>query len=105
MQNNTQNQQNTMQQGGQQTALTDQELGFDLLYQEKALMANISSEVVEGSQPGLRNVMNDMFTQMGQDQLQIFQVMNGNGWYQLKPAPAQDIQTAQQKYQPMRDSL
>jgi len=86
-------------------ALTDQELAFDLLYQEKSLMSNISSEVVEGSQPGLRNVMNDMFLQMGQDQLQIFNVMNSQGWYQLKPAQAQDIQTAKQKYQQMRDTL
>ena len=103
MQNNTQNQTAT---GGQnQNTLTDQELAFDLLYQEKALMANISSEVVEGSQSGLRNVMNDMFMQMGQDQLQIFQVMNSNGWYQLKPAQPQDIQTAKQKYQQMRQTM
>lgn len=85
----------------QQSGLTDQELAFDLLYQEKSLMANISSEVVEGSQSGLRNVMNDMFMQMGQDQLQIFQVMNSQGWYQLKPAQPQDIQAAKQKYQNM----
>ena len=99
MQNNMQTQQNTGNQPMQ--GLTDQELAFDLLYQEKALMANISSEVVEGSQVGLRNVMNDMFMQMGQDQLQIFQVMNQKGWYQLKPAQPQDIQTAKQKYQNM----
>ncbi|MBQ9300501.1 MAG: spore coat protein [Clostridia bacterium] len=104
MQSNFKTQQNTAGQGAQQ-ALTDQELAFDLLYQEKALMANISSEVVEGSQPGLRNVMNDMFMQMGQDQLQIFQIMNNQGWYQLKPAPAQDIQTAKQKYEQMRTTL
>ncbi len=68
-------------------------------------MANISSEVVEGSHAGLRNVMNDMFMQMGQDQLQIFQVMSGQGWYQTKPAQPQDVQTAKQKYQQMRQSL
>lgn len=101
MQNQHQMQQNTNPQGGQQQTLTDQELAFDLLYQEKALMANISSEVVEGSQSGLRNVLNDMFMQMGQDQLQIFQVMNEKGWYQLKPAQPQDIQAAKQKYQNM----
>ena len=96
-----------MQNQMNQTAapLSDQELAFDLLYQEKSLMANISSEVVEGSQPGLRNVMNDMFMQMGQDQLQIFQVMNQKGWYQLKPAQPQDVQTAKQKYQQMRSGL
>ena len=96
--------QNQMNQNAQ-TPLSDQELAFDLLYQEKSLMANISSEVVEGSQPGLRNVMNDMFMQMGQDQLQIFQEMNSQGWYQLKPAPAQDVQTAKDKYQQMRQGL
>ena len=100
MQNQTQTQQ-PMSGASNQAVLTDQELAFDLLYQEKALMANISSEVVEGSVAGLRNVMNDMFTQMGQDQLQIFQAMNGQGWYQLKPAQPQDIQTAKQKYQNM----
>ena len=99
MQNNMQTQQNPGNQPMQ--GMTDQELAFDLLYQEKALMANISSEVVEGSQVGLRNVLNDMFMQMGQDQLQIFQVMNQKGWYQLKPAQPQDIQTAKQKYQNM----
>ena len=99
MQNNMQIQQNSGNQPMQ--GMTDQKLAFDLLYQEKALMANISSEVVEGSQVGLRNVLNDMFMQMGQDQLQIFQVMNQKGWYQLKPAQPQDIQTAKQKYQNM----
>ncbi len=103
MQNNYQNQQQNQQTPAM--GLTDQELAFDLLYQEKALMANISSEVVEGSHAGLRNVMNDMFMQMGQDQLQIFQVMNGQGWYQTKPAQPQDVQTAKQKYQQMRQSL
>ena len=103
-QNQTWNQ-NQNAQAGQNQPLSDQELAFDLLYQEKALMANISSEVVEGSQSGLRNVMNDMFMQMGQDQLQIFQVMNSNGWYQLKPAQPQDIQTAKQKYEQMRQTL
>ena len=104
MQNQFQPQQNTAAQGVN-PALTDQELAFDLLCQGKALMANISSEAVEGSQSGLRNVLNDMFTQMGQDQLQIFQVMNTNGWYQLKPAQPQDIRTAKQKYQQMRQTM
>ena len=33
------------------------------------------------------------------------QLANGNGWYQLKDAPAQDIQTAKQKYQQMQTTL
>lgn len=85
--------------------LSDQELAFDLLYQEKALMANISSEVVEGSHMGLRNVLNDAFLQIGQDQLQVFQVMNEQGWYQTKPAQQPDVLSARQKYQQMRQGL
>ena len=85
--------------------LSDQELAYDLLYQEKALMANISSEVVEGSHAGLRNVLNDMFMQIGQDQLQVFQLMNEQGWYRTKPAPQPGLQTAKQKYQQMRQGL
>lgn len=85
--------------------LSDQELAFDLLYQEKALMANIASEVLEASHQGLRQVMNDCYLQMGQDQLEIFNLMQQNGWYQTKPAQQQDVQTAKQKYQQMRGTL
>lgn len=99
--------QNASKQGAQPNNnwLSDQELAYDMLYQEKALMANISSEVVEGSHAGLRNVMNDTFMQIGQDQLQIFQIMNNQGWYQTKPAQPQDVQTAKQKFQQMRQCL
>ncbi len=85
--------------------LTDQELAFDLLYQEKALMANITSETLEASQPGMRQVMNDCYLQMGQDQLDIFNAMAQQGWYPVKPAAAQDVQTAKDKYQQMRGTL
>lgn len=85
--------------------LSDQELAYDLLYQEKALMANTTSQVLEASHQGLRQVMNDSYLQMGQDQLEIFQLMQQNGWYQTKPAQPQDVQTAKQKYQQMRNTL
>lgn len=100
---NTQSWQNA--QPANQMHLSDQELAYDLLYQEKALMANICSEVVEASNNGLRNVMNDAFMQIGQDQLKIFEVMNAQGWYQVKPAQQQDVQTAKQKFQQMRNTL
>ena len=88
-----------------QQPLTDQELAFDLLYQEKALLANIASEVLEVSQPGMRQVLNDCYMQIGQDQLEIFSQMEKQGWYPVKPAQQQDIQTAKQKYQQMRGTI
>ena len=85
--------------------LTDQELAFDLLYREKALMANMTSETLEASQPGMRQVLNDCYLQMGQDQLDIFSAMAQQGWYPTKPAQPQDVQTAKDKYNQMRQSL
>ena len=96
---------NQNQQAPQQQPLTDQELAFDLLYQEKALLANIASEVLEASQPGMRQVLNDCYMQIGQDQLSIWNVMEQQGWYPVKPAQPQDVQTAKQKYQQMRQTL
>lgn len=92
-------------QAAQTQPLTDQELAFDLLYQEKALMVNVASEVLEAAHPGLRQVLNDCYLQMGQDQLEIFKLMEQNNWYQVKPAQAQDIQTAKQKFQQMRNTI
>lgn len=91
-------------QQGQQP-LSDQELAFDLLYQEKALLANIASEVLEASQPGMRQVLNDCYMQIGQDQLEIFNQMQQQGWYPVKPAQPQDVQAAKQKYQGMRGTI
>lgn len=87
------------------TPLTDQERAFDLLYQEKALMANIASDVVEVVPVGMRQVMQDSLSQMSQDQLQIFHLMQQQGWYPVKPAQPQDVQTAKEKYRQMRGTL
>lgn len=103
-QNQTWNQ-NQNAQMAQSQPLSDQELAFDLLYQEKSLLANIASEVLEASQPGMRQVLNDCYMQIGQDQLEIFNEMQRQGWYPVKPAQAQDVQTAKQKYQQMRGTL
>ena len=103
-QNQTWNQKQNAQ-AGQSQPLSDQELAFDLLYQEKSLLANIASEVLEASQPGMRQVLNDCYMQIGQDQLEIFSQMQQQGWYPVKPAQAQDVQTAKQKYQQMRGTL
>ncbi|MBQ4075165.1 MAG: spore coat protein [Clostridia bacterium] len=92
-------------QAAQAQPLSDQELAFDLLYQEKALLVNTASQVLEAAHPGLRQALNDCYLQMGQDQLEIFHLMNQKNWYQTKPAQAQDIQTAKQKFQQMRNTI
>ncbi|MBR6186238.1 MAG: spore coat protein [Clostridia bacterium] len=99
------NQQNQPWNQGNSNTLGDQELAFDLLYQEKSLLSNIASEVLEASQPAMRKVLNDCYMQIGQDQLDIFNQMQQQGWYPVKPAQAQDVQTAKQKYMQTRQTL
>ena len=87
------------------TPLSDEERAFDLLYQEKALMANLASDMPEVTPVGMRQVMQDSFSQMGQDQLQIFNLMQQQGWYPVKQAQSQDVEGAKQKYGQMRGTL
>ena len=105
MQNQPWNQNQSAMNALQSQPLNEQELAFDLLYQEKALLVNTASQVLEAANPNLRRVLNDMYTQIGQDQLEIFKHMQQNGWYQVKPAQAQDLQAAKQKFQQMRNTL
>ena len=86
-------------------ALTDQERAFDLLYQEKALLSNLASEILEVSPVGMRQVMQDCFGQISADQLEIFNLMQQKGWYPTKSADTQDVQTARQKYQQMSATM
>lgn len=90
---------------GSTQPMNDQEIAFDLLYQEKSLMANVTSDFLEVSHPGMRQVLTDAYNQMGQDQLQLFNLMQQQGWYQTKPAQQPDVQTAKDKYQQMRNTL
>ena len=105
MQNQPWNQNQSATSSLQSQPLSEQELAFDLLYQEKALLVNTASQVLEAANPNLRRVLNDMYTQIGQDQLEIFKHMQQNNWYQVKPAQVQDLQAAKQKFQQMRNTL
>ncbi len=85
--------------------LTDEERALDLLCHEKALMGTITSMVTEAANPALRRVLNDIYLQVGQDQFALFQQMQQNGWYQVKPAQQPDIQAADQKFKQMKCQL
>lgn len=85
--------------------LSEQEMAFDLLYQEKELMNCTTAGLEEISHKALRQVMQDAFKEIEQDQLSVFAIMQQQGWYEVKPAAQQDVQTAKQKYQQMRGTL
>lgn len=86
-------------------ALTDQERALDLLGHEKATLSTLTTMVAEAANPALRRVLNDAYLQVAQDQYALFQQMQQRGWYEVKPAQAQDIQTACQKFGQMKCQL
>lgn len=85
--------------------LTDQERALDLLCHEKAVLSTLTTMVAEAANPALRRVLNDAYLQVGQDQYALFQQMQQNGWYEVKPAQQPDIQAACQKFQQMKCQL
>lgn len=85
--------------------LTDQERAMDMLCHEKALLGTLTTMTTEAANPALRRVLNDIYLQVGQDQFALFQQMQQNGWYEVKPANPQDIQTACQKFDQMKCSI
>lgn len=89
----------------QNQPLSEKEISFDLLYNQRDLMNCVTKGMEEASTQALRQVMQDTYRQLEQDQLSIFSVMQQQGFYQTKPADAQDLATAKQKFQQMRASL
>ena len=86
-------------------ALTDEERALDLLGHEKALMSSLTAMLTEAANPALRRVLSDLYLQVSQDQYALFQQMQQNGWYEVKPAQAADIQAACQKFGQMKCQL
>ena len=86
-------------------ALSDQEMALDLLCHEKACLSTLTTMVAEAANPALRRVLSDLYLQVSQDQYALFQQMQQNGWYEVKPAQAADIQAACQKFDQMKCQL
>lgn len=118
MQNQTFNNQNTRNMAGSQPwqqdksmaqaaqkPLTEEEMAFSLLFDQKDLMSNTVAGLEEIGQKALRQVVCDTFHEMEQDQLDLFAIMQQQGWYETKPANAQDISAAKQKYQQIRGTM
>lgn len=88
-----------------QKPLTEEEMSFDLLFGQKDLMSCTVAGIEEISHKPLRQVVFDAFQEIEQDQLDLFAIMQQQGWYETKPANAQDIAAAKQKYQQIRATL
>jgi spore coat protein F len=88
-----------------QASFSEKELMNDLLMSEKQLSSAYTVGITESSCPNLRNVLTQCGQNVFQNQESIFQSMTQRGWYNVKQAPSQDVQTAKDQYNQMKNQL
>lgn len=75
-----------------QPSFSEKELMHDLLASEKQVIHAYSTGMTESSCTNLRNTLEDNLRNVEQIQYEIFNVMQQKNWYQIKEAPANEVQ-------------
>ncbi len=75
-----------------QPSFSEKELMHDLLATEKQVIGAYSTGMTESSCLNLRNTLEKNFKNVEQVQYEIFNAMQQKGWYQVKDAPANEVQ-------------
>lgn len=86
----------------QNANMTEKELLTDLLNTEKQLIKDYASNTTESACPNLRRVLLGNMTECSQDQYQIFEQMRQRNLYKVKDAQDQDVTTAKQNMQTLK---
>ena len=85
-----------------QPNMSEKELITDLLYEEKHLVKQYASDVVETACPSLRRIITTNLTECATDQHCVCDQMLQRSWYKIKGAQDQDVNTAKQDMQQLR---
>ncbi|MCR5809310.1 MAG: spore coat protein [Clostridiales bacterium] len=83
--------------------LNERELLTDLLHTEKELTKNYAGGCTEASCPELRRILIRNMTECSEDQFSVFEEMRRRNMYNPKDAQSQEVQTAKQAMQNLRD--
>lgn len=86
-------------------SFTEKELLNDLLMSEKQVSSAYTVGITESSCSNLRTVLSQCEQNVLATQESIFNAMNERGWYPVKKAPSQDVETAKNKYAQMKSEL
>lgn len=79
-------------------SMQEKDMMLDLLSSAKALADGYCIQTQEASCVQLRHMMMENWSQTMNDQYTIFDAMRTRGWYEVKEAPAQEIQQAKQTF-------
>ncbi|MBO4562318.1 MAG: spore coat protein [Clostridia bacterium] len=83
--------------------MTERELLTDMLHTEKEMAKTYAGSVTESASPELRRLLIRHMTECAEDQLCVFDEMNRRNMYPTKQAQQQDVETAKQSMQNLRD--
>ncbi len=86
----------------QNAPLSQQELLTDLLSQEKQCVKDYAGNITEASCTNLRQLLLDNMTECATDQYCVFDEMRTRNLYKTKDAPDNDVQTAKQEMQTLK---
>lgn len=84
---------------------TEQEIMNDALSSEKQIICAYGTFLAESTCENLRSEMSKILEDKQQIQYKIFDAMRQKGWYNVKNANMNDVQTATQKYQTMKQNM
>lgn len=87
------------------TTLTEQDTMNDLLTMEKQIISSYSVGITEASCPDLRQTLTNSLIGSQQMQFEVFDTMRKQGWYQTKDAQEQDVTSAKNKYNGIKNQL
>lgn len=85
--------------------LTEQEIMNDVLSSEKQIISAYGTFLAESTCENLRSEMAKIINDKQQIQFEVFDTMKQKGWYNVKNANLNDVQTASQKYQTMQQNM
>lgn len=88
-----------------QRSLSEKELMHDLLASEKQVCSAYNVGITEASCTNLRQHLTKCLNDSQQIEYQLFDAMKQRGWYQIKKAQPQDVQSAKTKYQQLQSDL
>jgi len=85
--------------------LTEQEIMNDALSSEKQIISAYGTFLAESTCENLRSELTKIMNDKQQIQFEIFDTMKQKGWYNVKNANLNDVQTASQKFQTMQQNM
>ncbi|MDP5275936.1 spore coat protein [Chengkuizengella axinellae] len=86
------------QMGQQHVALPDKDMANIVLSELKRMSREYTTACLEAANPMVHQTFNQLLQKSLADQMQLFQLMNQQGMYNVTAAPTQEIQKEQQKF-------